>query len=470
MHDVAIVGSGPAGMAAALQLARAGLSVVVIDEQARAGGQIFRRPPEEFGALHGQYRPYGWARDLIKDFEEHPLIETRFRQTVFGILRDTEGQISLAVTDGQRGTRIKARRLLLATGAYDMPVAFPGWTLPGVMTAGAVQSLLKSQKLLAGRRVVVAGSHPIQLILAAQLLEAGADLAGIALARDLPGFLEMARSLPAIPGNISIFTEALRAMVVIARHRVPLLRRTLISEVAQTGEGPLRIILRKVDAQWRPVGTAREFDADVLALGYGFTPSTELARQAGCALSWDSVGGGWTVQHDENFRTDVQEIFVAGEQTGVAGAGRAHAEGLVTGQAIAQSLGVGADPREVYQAQALLKSSERFAGVMQTMFEPNRTALADLSHHSATVICRCEEISSGQLENALTCNPFLTSASAAKLECRTGMGVCQGRYCEGTVAARIAMRYNTEIAQAGHFNAHLPVKPVPLGAYGDLDH
>lgn len=461
MHDLAIIGAGPAGMSAALQVAEAGLSVTVIDEQARAGGQIFRRPPAEFGARHGVYRPYPWAKALIERFEDHPLIDARFRATAFGILRTEEGGLELAVSDAQGGHRIAARRVLIATGAYDMPVAFPGWTLPGVMTVGAVQSLLKSQMLLAGRRIVIAGSHPIQLILAAQLLAAGADLRAIAIARDLPRVAEMARALPAVPGHVSIFAEAARAMTTILRHRVQIHWKTVIAEVSESGDAR-DIRLQKVDAAWQPTGASQTVQADVLALGYGFTPSTELARQAGCRLDWHAAGGGWTVAHDADFRSSVPDIFVAGEPTGVAGAGRAQAEGVAAGQAIARSLGAEVLGRATAR---LLARSSRFATVMQRMFDPARGALADLSRMPDTLICRCEEVRSSALQQALDDNPFLMSTSAAKLECRTGMGVCQGRYCEGTVAARIAAARGMPVESAGYFNAHLPVKPVPLAAY-----
>jgi len=471
MKDLAIVGAGPAGMAAALAVADAGLSVTVVDEQARAGGQIFRRPPAEFGARHGTYRPYAWAQDLIERFEDHPNIETHFRSTAFGILRDREGPepdaVILAVSTPEGGRRVAARRLLLATGGYDMAVAFPGWTLPGVMTAGAVQSLLKSQKLLAGRRIVLAGSHPIQLILAAQLLDAGAELVAIALARGLPGPSEMIRALPAIPGHVSIFAEAARALKRILRARVPILRHTLISEV-QSRDGALEVDLAKVDKHWNRTGETRRVAADVLALGYGFTPSSELARQAGCAMAWNAAGGGWTVRHDAAFLTSAPGIFVAGEPTGIAGAEQARAEGQIAGLSIAGSLGRQAGSAEMVRARRNLRSAVRFSGVMQRMFEPRRVALAELSRSEETLICRCEEIRNGKVEAILADNPFLSSVSALKLECRSGMGSCQGRYCEGTIAARIAVTRQLPIETCGYFNASLPVKPVSLEAYHDL--
>lgn len=474
MYDLAIVGAGPAGMAAAVAVADAGFRVMVVDEQARAGGQIFRRPPEAWGIRHGNYRPYRWAAGLIDAFEAHPGIETAFRSTAFGVLRDRDPdgqmQLQLAVQGPQGSRSIAAKRLLIATGAYDMPVAFPGWTLAGVMTAGAVQSLLKSQKLLLGKRLVLAGSHPIQLILAAQLLEAGADIAEIAFARGLPQLSEMLAAMPAVPGHVSLFAEAARALAKITLKGVKISRNTIIlGAIAAPGDGGLQEVeLSKVDRDWQPCGPRRRIKADVLALGYGFNPSTELARQAGCALRWNSAAGGWVVGHDDAFQTDAAQIYVAGEPTGVAGAERARAEGQMAGLSIAEALGAALPAAQRKRAARLLARAGRFSAVMQQMFAPQRQALAALSRQEDVIICRCELVRNGQLETALERNPFMLSASAVKLETRCGMGPCQGRYCEGTLAARIAAMRGAAIADSGHFNIHLPVKPVPLQAYCGL--
>lgn len=475
MIDLVIVGAGPAGMAAAVTVADAGYSVLVVDEQARAGGQIFRRPPTEWGIRHGNYRPYPWARGLIERFEDHPGIRCLFRSTAFGVLRDHplpddaagKPQLQLAVHSPEGGRLIAARKLLLATGAHDMPVAFPGWTAPGVMTAGAVQSLLKSQKLLVGKRLVLAGSHPILLVLAEQLLDAGAEISEIAFARGLPRLTEVAAALPVIPGHAALFADAARALGKIARRRIPVSRRMIVAGVE--GEASVTgVRLKEVDRDWKGTGTERLVAADILAIGYGFSPTTELARQGGCRLDWQSAQGGWIVAHDAQFRTTAEDIFVAGEPTGVAGAARSRAEGLAAGLTIAASLGAPADRALQALATGILARADRFSNLVQTMFEPNRKALADLSREDNVIICRCEMVRNGQIEAALSDNPFILSASAVKLECRSGMGPCQGRYCEGTIAARIAQARGATIEASGHFNAHLPVRPVPLQSYCDL--
>lgn len=484
MHDLVVVGAGPAGMAGAIAAADAGARVLVVDEQARAGGQIFRRPPEQFDLPDGSFAPYRWAKRLLEAFETHPNIETRWRSTAFGVLRDrpagagetsaptTPAQLQLAVRGQHGGELVPAKRLLIATGAYDMPVAFPGWTMPGVMMAGAVQSLLKSQKVLAGRNLVLAGSHPLLLVVAEQMLAAGASVREIAFARGIPTLPEMTAAVPAAPGHLAIFAEAAQAVARIARHGVRISTRTVVT--AAHGAGAVdRVELSKIDAQWRSTGRTRQLDTDLLVLGYGFTPSTELARQAGCAVKWNSAQGGWVVSHDERLRTSAADIWVAGEPGGVAGAEHSRWQGELAGLDIADSLrAAGAslrvDTRRLAQAERGARSASRFSRVVQTMFEPNREALAALSKPASTVVCRCELVESGEVGDVLEANPFISSANALKLECRTGMGPCQGRYCEGTVAARVAAARNITIESAGHFTAHLPVKPVPIETYRGL--
>lgn len=474
--DLAIVGAGPAGMAAAVEAADAGLKVLVVDEQAQAGGQIFRRPPQPWLGARS-FAPYSWATELIQRFEAYENIHCSFRTTAYGVLRDravdadnadAEGiALQLALSTPSGGALAQSRRLLIATGAYDMPVAFPGWTKPGVMTVGAVQSLLKSQKLLAGRRIVLAGSHPLLLIAAEQLLDAGAEIEEVAFARGLPTVAELAGVLPAIPGHMGVFVEASRALAKLMARRVRMSTRTVASE-AVGGATVSKVLLRKVNAHWEPSGEPREVETDLLVLGYGFSPSTELARQSGCEMKWDSKLGGWIVSHDDRFETSAEGVYVAGEPGGVAGAEASRAQGRIAGLHIAQSLGASVPQSKLGEAQAQLHRADRFSRVVQSMFEPHRQSLAELSRPAGTTVCRCELVPTDRIDDVLESNPFISTASAVKLECRSGMGACQGRYCEATVAARVAAARGISIEQAGLFTAHLPVKPVPIESYRGL--
>jgi NAD(P)H-nitrite reductase large subunit len=360
--------------------------------------------------------------------------------------------------------------VLIATGAYDLPVAIPGWTLPGVMMAGAVQGFIKSQRLVAGKRLVLAGSHPLLIVVADQLLASGADIAEVAFARGLPGVAEAARSLPAVPGHLRLFAETGLAVARLIKAGVKISTNTIATRAM--GKDLVEAVeLSPVDKDWNVTGAPRRIDATTLVLGYGFLPSTELARQAGCEMRWDSPKGGWVVAHDDRMQTSSPGIYVAGEPTGVAGAEQSRAEGALAGAAIAEELGWAkraAAGKAIAAARRKVRQAEHFSTVVQQMFEPQRRALAALATME-TIVCRCEETTCGHIKEVLAENPRMSTANAVKLECRSGMGPCQGRYCEITVSSIVAAERGRPAQQVGAFTAHIPVKPVPMAALTVLD-
>lgn len=470
-HDVVIVGAGPAGMAAATAAADAGLSVGVIDEQARAGGQIFRQPPVQHTEAAVHPGPgYPWALELLRTFESHPRIEHLASSSALGVLREPgqDGDVLHLPASTPAGARtLTARRVVLATGAYDLPVAFPGWTLPGVMTAGGVQSLLKSQQVRVGGPVVVAGSHPLLILVAEQLRAAGTDVVEVAFARRIPSLSEGLRARRAVPGHVALLADTARAVASLVAHGVRVSTRTGV--VAAHGRGTLESVeLARLDRSWRATDRRRTREAATLVLGYGFTPSTELARQAGCDLGWDSPRGGWVVEHDETFATTAPGIWVAGEPTGVGGAEQARAEGRLVGLAVARDAGAtDVSVTDLDQARTAVDRADRFAATVQDLFEPDRSGLVSWATPD-TAVCRCELVTRARVEQALDDNPFLSTASAVKLECRTGMGPCQGRYCEGAVNTLVSDARDQSPHATGYFSGRFPAKPVPLEVLAEI--
>lgn len=471
MFDLAIIGAGPAGMSAALAAADNGLSVVVIDEQQRPGGQIFRQPPREFsGSVLHPTAGYEWATGLIAEFESDERLTTEFGWTAIGVLRsgDDPETLRVAINHPSRGTRVLgARRLLIATGAYDLPVAFPGWTLPGIMTAGGMQTLVKAQKLAPVGDVVLAGAHPLLLLVADLLIHNGVRVKEVAFAQRIPTPADLVRALGAVPGHVKMLAETGGIVARLIRHGVRISTKTVVSAAA--GDGALDSVeLAKVDSTWKRTGPTRTVSADSLVLGYGFSASTELARQLGCDLVFDSPLGGWVVAHTDDLETTVPGVYVAGEPTGVAGADQSRAEGTLAGLSISRGLGRPVPRAEIEAARRELSATSRFATVVQSMFEPAREALGALAT-AETTVCRCELVTRADLDGFLDASPFVGSINAVKLSCRTGMGPCQGRYCESTVGAVLSNARDQPIGLGGRFSAHLPIKPVPVGDLRALD-
>ena len=478
-----MVGAGPAGLGAALVLAEHGADVLVVDEQARPGGQIYRQPPERFLVPAAGASAAG--RALLERVRAAGAIRWRTATTAWGIFGataaldpygvgtgDGAGPSGLVVAlAGPAGVEpVEALHVLLAPGAYDLPVAFPGWTLPGVMAAGGVQAFVKAQALLPGRRFVLAGGHPLLLVIAEQLLAVGADLAGVAVAQGRPALADV-RHLAALGGSFGRLREAVGPLLRLRRARVPVHIGTIVT--AAEGQTTLeRVRLERVDSGWRRTGEGRvELECDTLALGYGFVPSSELARQAGCAHRWRPEAGGWVAEHDGWLRSSQPSISVAGELTGVAGAEQALEEGRLAALGILRDR----DRLSPETAEALarpvlrrLRALRRFSAVVQRRFAPRHDALTGLASDT-TVVCRCEDVTAGRVRAALREHRHIGTADALKLLTRVGMGPCQGRMCVLGVSHLIAAERGHGLAEIGTFAARPPVKPIALAALADAD-
>ncbi|AWS42441.1 NAD(P)/FAD-dependent oxidoreductase [Streptosporangium sp. 'caverna'] len=424
IYDLAVVGAGPAGVAGALTASLAGLSVVLVDAGARPGGQYFRQPPEGFhaenpGALHHGLGGFMRQWDTLRGRADILL-----HHRVWAVERSDEA-MTVRCLEGDREERprtVTARRLLIATGAHDRPVPFPGWDLPGVLTAGGAQALLKGDLVVAGRRVVVAGTGPFLLPVAAGLADAGADVLGI---HEANGRFGLAGHPLLAAGKAG---EALGYGARLARHRVPYHgRQAVIAAHGDPGGTALtHVTVARLDSGWRPIAT-RTVECDTLAYGYGFVPQLDLPVQLGCVTRHD-IDGSPVVAVDAGLRTSVPGVYAAGESTGVGGAVLAEVEGRIAGRAAAADLG-----RRVPPDPALSRRRDRlaaFARALQSAYPVRPGWMGWL--RDDTLICRCEEVPLSAVREAQELGAV--DARSVKLLARPGMGWCQGRICGYAVA------------------------------------
>lgn len=429
-YDLAVIGAGPAGLAAALAAADAGLRVALVDAAGQVGGQYYRHLPPSFnatrpGALHHGWDHFTALRDGVA---EHPLIDHRAGHRVWTITPGFTVHAGVGERE-QHPAEVRARRLVIAAGAYDRSLPFPGWDLPGVLTAGGAPALLKGDLVVAGKRIVVAGSGPFLLPVAAGLAAAGAEVAGVYEAnrpdrRLIPAALHPAKLL-----------EGAGYAAALLRHRISY--RTGHAVIAAHGELAVEAVnVARLDRGWNPVpGTERTVACDVLAAGYGFTPQVELPLQLGCATRVDA-DGSLVVEVDAAQRTSVPGVYAAGETTGVGGAPLALIEGELAGIAAAQGFiaqpamnDVGRRVRSLVRRRARLRG---FAAVLQAGYPVREGWMGWL--RDDTLVCRCEEVPRARLAEAVDLGG--TDARAAKLISRAGMGWCQGRVC-GYATARL---------------------------------
>jgi thioredoxin reductase len=450
MFDLVIIGGGPAGQAAAEIACAAGLSTAMLDEQPRMGGQILRQPPRSLTVrdwLPGS--GYAGLKAQLARAEALKGLEWRGGLSVLGLFRQPDGLRILA--SGQAGQRVlDARHVLVAAGCYDMPTAFPGWTLPGVMSAGGVQAFIKSQQVMPGRRFVLAGTHPLQLLVADQLRKAGADVAGVHFAQSLRAMVAPMLADPLLPlGNPRPFRDAAAAYVNLRRAGVPV--RFGQRLVRATGGS-------RLEAAEFADGTS--IACDVLATCFGFLPQADLPRQAGCTMQPCPMTGGLATIVDRWQRSSVEGLSAAGETTGVAGAEVALREGRLAAIGILlarQCLSAEEAERKAAPIRRELAKLQRFADLLARIADP-RAAIARLADDD-TILCRCEDVTRGALLRVLRAQAGPQDASALKLVSRAGMGVCQGRSCEHAVRALLA---DHGAAPGSGFTARFPARPVAI--------
>lgn len=379
-----MVGAGPAGIAAATHAAEAGARVLLVDCEERPGGQVWR---------HHQAAPRP-ARPWIERLSRCGAATMPGTSVV-----DAPAPGTLLVETGGRGGLVRYERLVLATGARERFLPFPGWTLPGVVGAGGAQALLKQGARFDGRRVAVAGTGPLLPAVAAALAAAGARVVGIAEQAPLARLVGFGGGLVRHPG------KALQALGYASRLLATPYRAGawVTSATGSGGVEAVRLTDGRHEWTWR---------CDVLACGFGLVPNLELARLLGCATDGDIL------VLDERQRTSVPEVYAAGELGGIGG--EAHA--LLTGAAA----GLAAAGRPLPEAIRRDRAREQaFARSLARTFEL-RDELRTLGQ-SDTVVCRCEDVT---LEQIGTC----LSAREAKLRTRAGMGSCQGRVCGPALA------------------------------------
>jgi thioredoxin reductase len=461
-YDVLVIGGGPAGLAAGAVVADAGLSVAVVDERVTLGGQIYK----QFGPGFEVRDAAHLGRDYLRG---RALIEAIERSAAQLLLRTSAVAISgdeiMLVEEGARARPVTARRILLAPGAHDRPVVFPGWTLPGVITAGGAQALVKTQRILPGREIVFAGSGPLALAFPAQLRSYGANVTLVLEAGPPPGPRDLLRMAAAAPGNSELLRDAASYRATLLRSRTPLRYRRIVVR-AEGAERVEAVVHARVDADWRVIpGSEARVAADALCVGYGFFPSVELPRLAGCELGYDENAGGPIVVRDPWMRTTVPGVFAAGDGAGVAGSQVAIAEGRIA--ALAMALDLGALSVEQVDARARpIRSAMRrklaFAAALRRLHTigPGIYELAS----DETVVCRCEEVTRAQLARAIESSPDI---NVVKGLTRAGMGLCQGRNCQRQVAAMIARRHDRPLPSVPFATPRFPVRPVPIGALAE---
>jgi D-hydroxyproline dehydrogenase subunit alpha len=451
--EILVVGAGPGGLSAAIAARRAGAKVIVLDERALPGGQYFKQIAVDAGADAPADAQHEEGRRLIA--AAHGIgVEIRSEVEIWGAFPPC----SLAGTQGGTVRLFTPKRLIVATGAYERGVPIPGWTLPGVMTTGAAQTLWRSYRRLAGRRVLVAGNGPLNLQVAAELAAGGAqiiavvELAPVATLRSIGALAGMLRASP------RLVLEGLAYRWRLQQAGVPVVYGSAVTRIDPETDG-----LRVTVARSGDNSAERAYSLDAVCLGYGFQPSNELLRALGCEHNYDPARDQLITRlsAERAGRTTVPNVFALGDCTGLGGARMALAQGTLVGLAAASELGypiAGDLAAERTRAQRDLARHRKFQAALWRLYSAPRLGLGLAT--ADTILCRCEEVSLGQIDAALA--EGCPSIGELKRTTRAGMGACQGRYCGPILAAMMAERLGRLPEEELRFAPRTPVKPVDV--------
>ncbi len=461
MIDVAVIGAGPAGMAATIETAARGLRVVVIDEQARIGGKIGSAVSTASGSSKGAaFRVERMKERFRKALQGHGnRIECLLGTQVWHIDEDHRLYLySIQHSGGQdRGpSLVKARAVILAQGAIERHIPFLGWTTPGVLAVGGLGLFVK-QGIVPRKRIWIAGSGPLQLALLHDLCAAGHPPEGLVLPFSRSEMIDWGvRSLPWMG------LERMRLLAALAvermRWKIPVYFRTVV-DAAHGSDRLTAIDLRSVDSQWRFLPTRQSgMSADILAVGYGLVPSCELSRRCGCLHVWDAHAACWKPLRDRWLETSVPGIWSVGDGAGIVGYEASWLEGRVAGIAVCAVLGKipsAVADRSIAVLRRRLAPFRRMGRWIEAVSKP-RCGIWEMIPDD-TIVCRCESVRAGDIREAVANGA--SDIGEIKRRTRLGMGHCQDRICSQSVQELIA-RYRKAPIEREMFFPRIPARPV----------
>lgn len=463
-YDVAIVGAGPAGLEAAIACSENSLNVVLIDRSPKPGGNFYRSLPDSF-ERRGSSSHIRSMKSIMARLGQVNL-EQKFATEVWGIYPDEEsGGWILGLHTSGCCRDIYAANVVLAPGAMERTVPFPGWTTPGVMTAGGVQSFIKGQAILPGKRFLLAGSGFLQLAVGAKLLAEGAEVVGIFESQ----FLDWKKRPPfrSIIGQGGRFKEALSYLGQIAKSKVRYRWGWTVIHV-EGGDRVRKATVAKLNPESIPIsGSEQSFEVDTVAIGMGFSPSIELSLLCGVRHEYDKTQNVYVPWRDGNFQSSKNGVYLAGDGAGIGGARLATIEGRIVGLALVIAEGKASGShlgREIITLKRAHRREMSFVDWMNRIFRLPAGMYA-LSQEE-TIICRCEDVTRRDIIEAV--RKGAKTINEIKALTRSGMGYCQGRTCRDAIARILEQETGDKIDEwvanrsPGLFTARPPIYPIPV--------
>lgn len=450
-----VLGAGPAGLAAASVAVAVGVPTLLLDEQPEAGGQIYRSVGRATSAQHEILGvDYGAGRPLL-DILGRQGLDYRPGATVWEV--SDEGTVYY--TREGRAETVAADQIVLCPGALERPMPFPGWTLPGVMTCGAAQILLKGAGAFPGEGTVVAGSGPLLLLLSLQLLRAGARLEAVVETTPARNTAAALRYLPAALRTPAYLTKGLRMIRDLRASGLSWYRGA--TDLEAFGDETV------AGLRFRSGRERRELACRTLLLHQGVVPNVQLSRALGLEHDWDALPRCWRPRLDAWGGSALARIAISGDGSGIMGAAASEAHGRLAGLGALQRLGaLTVAERDRHATEPLARYRKEIAPrpFLDRLYQPHPDYLNPADE---TVVCRCEEVTAGQIRDYVRLGCL--GPNQAKAFGRSGMGPCQGRFCGLTVSEIIARTRGVGVEEVGYYRIRPPIKPVTLAELAAME-
>ena len=452
--DLVVLGAGPAGVAAANVASKEGAEVVIIDENSSAGGQIYRAPPNEFQPQNSfksdEFREGEKQRNIL----ENSNLTALFKHRVWSVSSDL-----VVSTVGPNGlSSWHARSLIIANGALERIIPFPGWTIPGVIGLAASTILLKSQYVLPGQSTVVAGCGPLLIAVANGIIKSGGKVSAII---DLNSKSDWIKAFPRLLSRPDQLFKGMSWFANIMKAGIKLYGGHAVTNTKQV-DNVLRISIAPINSAGSILDSKnlKIVEGDCLAIGHGMFPSTEITRLLKAKHIYDPLKGGWVPLIDDDFRSSIPGVYIAGDATGISGAFSAVQKGRIAGMAAVRDLNVMSSQKykaKIKSELIILKKNENFgkAAVRLMKFRPELIQTIT----SETFVCRCEDVFRSEIDEAIESGA--RDLNQLKAWTRCGMGPCQGRTCSEAIEAILASKVGSR-ELAGQWTGRTPLRPVPI--------
>ncbi len=452
--DIAIIGAGPAGMAAAATCAKHGAKVVVLDEQTAPGGQIYRAvtsAPADRRKLLGE--DYAAGETLTRGLDAKGI---KLRSGTVVWRADEDGR--LIYSQHGEATELYPRHVIVATGALERAFPLPGWTLPGAMTAGAAQILLKSSGLAVERAALI-GTGPLLYLVAQQLIRAGQKPLALVETQTMQNTFSALSHLPGALGNTALLKKGMQLLADIKAANIP--RHKAARDIRMEGEGKVERVV------FTAGGKDHKIDCDTALLHCGVIPNTQITRALRLEHEYDPSQACFRPKLDEWGATQNQVYSVAGDGGGIGGAKAAEMQGELAALGALARLEMITDVMRDGAAQPVRAALKRELSVrpfLEALYAPPAEALLPADD---VIVCRCEEVSAGDIRGyaKLGC----LGPNQAKAFGRCGMGPCQGRYCGPVVTELLSAENGITQQETGAYRIRTPLKPVTLGELASLE-